>query len=507
MTKTVLIGDGNITIDDLVHIARFNWKIELTNNAITKVKQARETVEKFLDYNKIVYGITTGVGDNSKIKIPKESSNLLQKNLIRSHACGVGDPLNEELVRAVMVMMVKNLSLGYSGVHVATIQRLIDLLNNKITPKVPKEGSLGYLSYQAHIGLVLIGEGEAYYKGNIYDSKEVLDKLHIQPLELQEKEGLSLINGTVDMTAMGAVAVYDTINLMKISDVASMLSFESLRGTKLAFDYRLSKVKKYRGMSSTLKNINLLLENSEIAEKSRELRTQDALSMRAIPQVHGACKDTLNYVKEGIEIEMNSATDNPLIFSEENDSISSANCHGESVSMGLDFLAIALSELSNISDRRIFRLVSSQYSDLPPFLTENSGINSGYMIPQYVSAYLAADNKHLAQPASIDSIPTAANQEDHHSMGTSSALKLIKSIENTRKVLAIEIMCGCQGLYYLKPLKPSLSLHLVYELVREHVPKLDDDRILYKEINLIEQMLEENLILDYLETEISELSI
>ena len=507
MIKTVLIGDDDITIDDLVQIARFNWKIELTNNAKSKVGQARKTVEKFLDDNKVVYGITTGVGDNSKIKIPKASSNLLQKNLIRSHACGVGDPLREELVRAVMVMMIKNLSLGYSGVHVETIQRLIDLLNNKITPKVPEGGSLGYLSYQAHISLVLIGEGEAYYKGNLYDSKEILENTHTQPLELQEKEGLSLINGTVDMTALGAVAVYDAINLMKISDISSMLSFESLRGAKLAFDYRLSKVKKYSGMSSTLKNINLLLEGSEIAEKSKELRTQDALSSRAIPQVHGACKDTLNYVKDGIEVEMNSASDNPLIFSDENDSISSANCHGESVSMGLDFLAIALSEISNISDRRIFRLVSSQYSDLPPFLAENSGINSGYMIPQYVSASLAANNKHLAQPASVDSIPTAANQEDHHSMGTSSALKLIKSIANTRKVLAIEIMCGCQGLDYLKPLKPGHSLQLVYDLVREDVPMLENDRILYQDINLVECMLVENSILNYLEKKSGNLSI
>lgn len=506
-TETVIISQEELSINELVSIARFDAPIVISDESKNIMKRSKDLIDSFISENKIVYGVTTGVGDNSKTKVKSDESKNLQKNLIRSHASGVGNPLEKELVKAVMVMMIKNLSLGYSGISLTTVEALVNLVNLNIIPKVPREGSPGYLIYQSHIALVLIGEGEAYFQGELLDGETALRKAGLSSISLDEKEGLSLINGSVDMTAIGAIAVYDAINILKTSDVVSAISFEALKGTYYAFDRRVGDVKPHKGVKATLSNFNKLLSGSEISEKYKDFRTQDALSIRAIPQVHGACKDTLNYVKQVIEIEMNSATDNPLIFSTEGDSISSANCHGESVAMTLDFLAISLSEIANISERRIFRLLSTQYSELPPFLVEDSGINSGYMIPQYVAASLVSDNKRYAQPSVVDSIPTAAGQEDHISMGTSAALKLLKIVINTQRILGIELMCGCQGLDFLRPLRSSSSVELIYATVRSFVPQLSEDRILYNDIEKMEMMIKTEIIAYHIENKVGQLVI
>lgn len=505
--KKIIISERDLSVENLVSIARFNAPLELSKGTENKINQARKLIEKFIVEQRIVYGITTGVGDNSKVRVNKDESKKLQKNLIRSHACGVGDPLDNELVKAVMVMMVKNLSLGYSGIRLETVNSLVNLVNHNVIPKVPKDGSLGYLSYQAHISLVIIGEGEAYYKGDLLKGDVALKRAGLKPISLSEKEGLSLINGTVDMTAIGAIAVYDTINILKIADIVSMTSLEALKGSYFAFDLRLGRVKPHPGLKSTILNLNRILSGSEIANNFKNYRTQDALSIRAIPQVHGACKDALNYVKKVIEIEMNSATDNPLVFVTEEDSISSANCHGESVAMALDFLAISLSEIASISERRIFRLVSSHYSELPPFLVENSGVNSGYMITQYVAASLVSDNKLYAHPSVVDSIPTAAGQEDHVSMGTSSSLKMLKIVANTQRVIGIELMCACQGLEFLRPLKSSMGIEAAYNLVRSYITKLEEDRVMYDDIKKVETLIKTEEVLNVVENRIGQIVI
>lgn len=505
----VILSEENLSIEDLVLVARFNVPLMLSDSLKKKIKQSRRVVEHFIKQEKVIYGITTGVGDNSHIKINTTDAKKLQKNLIQSHACGVGENLSIELVRAVMVMMARNLSLGYSGVRLEVIESVINLLNKQITPLVPQEGSLGYLSYQAHISLVLLGSGQAHYDGNVLDGGTALKKAGLQPIELHEKEGLSLINGTADMTGLGAVAVYDSLNVLKAADIVSMISFEALRGTKYAFDPRISKVKPHPGQHKTIANLNKIIQDSEIAETFKNYRTQDALSIRAIPQVHGACKDAVHYTKQVIEREMNSATDNPLVFDEENGGValSSANCHGEPVAIALDFLAISMSEIANVGERRVFRLVSPQYSELPPFLVNNEGVNSGYMIPQYVAAALVSDNKVYAHPASVDSIPTTAGQEDHVSMGTSAALKVLKIMTNTERVIGIELMCSSQGIEFLEPLSPGVGTGVARDVLRRHTPTLHDDRILYEDIQKAEMLVHSGELVRKVEEKIGPLLV
>lgn len=510
--KKVVISEDDLSIEDVIAIARFNIPIELSQKSIDKIKNTRNTIKKIIKEKKVVYGITTGVGDNSKVKIDTSESKKLQENLIKSHACGVGEPLEKELVKAVMVVMIKNLSLGYSGIRLETLEYLIKIINNNIIPVVPKEGSLGYLIYQAHISLVLLGEGQAFYKGKVISGRKALNEIGLKPLELYEKEGLSLINGTADMTAMGAVAVYDSFNIMKSADIVSTVSFEALKGTYHAFDKRISQVKKHPGQQSTISNLHDLLAGSEISEKFKDYKLQDALSIRAIPQVHGACKDTVNYVKNIVEREMNSATDNPLVFNGEStgindDVISSANCHGESVAMVLDFLAISISEISSMAERRIFRLTTSQHSGLPAFLAEESGVNSGYMIPQYTAASLVSDNKRLSNPAVVDSITTSAGQEDHVVMGPASALKALKTITNAHRIVGIELMVGCQGLDFLRPLKSGIGVEAIYNYFRKTVPTLKNDRILYNDIKDAELLIKKGEMIEIVENEIGELIV
>ena len=492
----VVISPNGFTIDDLHRIVRRNYRIELSDESRARIRKSRRVVDDLVDQNAIVYGITTGVGDNSKIRITPAESAELQKNLVRSHASGVGQPLSREETRAVMTMMARNLALGYSGIREEVVDLLIELLHCDVLPRVPRRGSLGYLSYQAHIALVLTGEGEAFVGGKVVSGGEALDISGLNPVSLQAKEGLSLLNGTCDMVALGGLAVYDAVSLMKSADVASAVSVEALRGNLSAFDARIGESKKHAGVGLTARNLRMLLRGSSLGDIDSEKRVQDALSVRSIPQVHGAAKDMLKFAVSVIEDEMNSATDNPLIFAEDGVSLSSSNCHGASVAMALDLLAIALTDLSSISERRTFRLTSAQHSGLPPFLSSYSGTGSGYMIPQYVAAALVSDNKRLAQPASIDSIPSAAGQEDHVSMGTSSALKSLDVVENLSQVIAIELLCACQALEFVCHGSFGAGVVRALECVRECVPVLERDRPVHSDIDRIRSLLQDGSLVD-----------
>lgn len=501
----VTIGPDGFGVDDLYRIARLRHHVRLSDDSRQGIRESRRIVDGLLSDNAIVYGITTGVGDNSKIRISPEESVELQLSLVRSHASGVGDPLSLEETRAVMTMMIRNLSLGYSGIREEVVDLLLDMVNHNVVPRVPRKGSLGYLSYQAHIALVLIGEGEASVDGSLISGAEALERRGLSPVTLKAKEGLSLLNGTCDMVALGGLAVHDASVLLKSADIASAVSFEGLRGNISAFDSRIGAVKKQRGVGTTAENLRALLRGSSLAEGSSPDRVQDALSVRSIPQVHGAAKDMIRFVNSVIEDEMNSATDNPLIFVEDEMSLSSSNCHGESVAMALDMLAIALTELSSISERRTFRLTSAHHSGLPPFLSPNPGTDSGYMIPQYSAAALVSDNKRLAQPASVDSIPSAAGQEDHVSMGTSAALKSLEVIENLSQVIAIELLCACQAMEFAPDEPRGEGVAAAYGTIRETVPKLERDRPVHRDIESIRSMVLTEAVADAVEQVIDRL--
>lgn len=485
----VTIGIDGFNVDDLHRIARRRHHVCLSDDARRGIRESRRVVDDLLGRNATVYGITTGVGDNSKIRIGPEESAQLQLSLIRSHASGVGEPLSEDETRAVMAMMVRNLSLGHSGIREEVVDLLLSMLNEDILPRVPRKGSLGYLSYQAHIAAVLIGEGTAGVDGLEVPGAAALERRGLKPIALQAKEGLSLLNGTCDMVALGGLAVRDALSLLKSADVAASVSVEGLRGNLSAFDVRIGVVKKHKGVGATIENLGTLLQGSGLCDADSQDKVQDALSVRSIPQVHGAAKDMIQFVRSVVEDEMNSASDNPLIFAEDEMSLSSSNCHGESVAIALDLLAIALTELSSISERRTFRLTSTQHSGLPPFLSPNPGADSGYMIPQYTAAALVSDNKRLAQPASVDSIPSAAGQEDHVSMGTSSALKSLEVAENVSQVLAIELLCACQAVEFISPHPIGQGVAAAYDTIRAVVPRLESDRPVHIDIEAIHAMI------------------
>lgn len=371
------------------------------------------------------------------------------KNLIISHACGVGEPLDEEIVRGIMLLRANALAKGYSGIRLYTLNTLIEMLNKGVHPLIPEKGSLGAsgdLAPLSHMVLVMLGEGKAYYRGQLFIGKEAMAKAGVPTIELTSKEGLALINGTQVMTSIGALAVYDGISINKTADIVAALTVEALNGVTDAYDYRVHRVRPHQGQINTAKNLLYLLESSQMTTRQGDIRVQDAYSLRCIPQIHGASKDAIKYVEDKVNIEMNSATDNPLIFEDTKDVISGGNFHGQPMALSFDFLGIALSELANVSERRLERLVNPALSKLPGFLAKNGGLNSGFMIVQYSAAALVSENKILAHPASVDSIPSSANQEDHVSMGTIAARKAREILENTRKVLAMELFAACQAI-------------------------------------------------------------
>nr|WP_286680557.1 histidine ammonia-lyase [Tepidanaerobacter sp. EBM-49] len=486
----MIIDGESLRLEDIIKVAVEKESIELSSISKEKVEVSREYVNKIIENNEVVYGVTTGFGKFCNVNISSQDTRDLQVNLIRSHSAGVGEYLSEDAVRAMMLLRANALAKGYSGIRYSTLQTLIDMLNKGVIPRVPSQGSLGAsgdLVPLAHMVLVMIGEGEALYKGRVMPGKEAMQLAGIMPVTLEAKEGLALINGTQAMTAIGSLALAEAINLSRIADISAALTFEALNGVIDAFDENVNLVRPHKGQIECARNMRKLLEGSQFVTHQGNPKVQDAYTLRCIPQVHGAVRDALEHIKEIVEIEMNSATDNPLIFPESDVVISGGNFHGEPIAINMDYMGIAVSELASIAERRIERLVNPSLNEgLPAFLVDNGGLNSGLMIAQYTAASLVSENKTLATPASVDSIPSSANQEDHVSMGTIAARKARRIVENTRNVLAIELLCAAQAidlrLKENKGKEMGKGTKEAYRLIREKVKYIDKDRGLSEDI-------------------------
>ncbi|NMA60769.1 MAG: histidine ammonia-lyase [Firmicutes bacterium] len=486
------LSGSDLSGHDVVSAIRQEVPIVLDPKQLKKVQQARKLVEQLLLQATPVYGINTGFGKLAERSICSSDVAALQRNLILSHSCGVGPALDREIVKAMIVLRANALMKGHSGIRVEVLELLIDLVNRDVTPMIPAQGSVGAsgdLVPLAHMSATLIGEGQAYYKDQLYPSAQALELAGLQPVTLEAKEGLALINGTQAMTAQGVVALYDGKIVLQTADVVSALTMEALLGIPNSLDPRVHEVRPHQGQIATASNLRRILEGSDLVFGQHHDRIQDAYSLRCIPQIHGASKDAYSYVEQVLNIEINSVTDNPILFSDEGDVISAGNFHGQPVALALDFLGIALAEIGNVSERRVERLVNPQLSGLPPFLAQHSGLNSGYMIVQYTAAALVSENKVLAHPASVDSIPTSANQEDHVSMGSIAARKLHSILANVQNILAIELLCACQGLEFRDRTRLAPATQAVYELVREHVPPLEQDRFLEPEIKIVRDLI------------------
>ena len=485
----VVVLDGEtLTIDTLVQAAYdASVRIELSAEARARVDRARGVVDRWIAEGRVVYGLTTGFGEFANVVIPPADVHALQENLIISHAAGMGPLLPPEIVRAMMILRVNALAKGHSGVRSSTLDALIAMINANIIPVVPSQGSVGSsgdLAPLSHLALALIGRGECVVEGARMPSADVLRAHGITPVVLEAKEGLALINGTQMMCAFGAIALHRAMNLAAHADIIGALSCDALRGTDNAFDPRLHATRPHPGQIQSAANLRALMQDSAIRESHRtnDTKVQDAYSLRCMPQVHGATRDTLAFAKGVIEREMNAVTDNPLIFPDDDIHVEGGNFHGQPLALVLDYLAIAVAELANISERRTERMVNHALGGLPRFLTPKGGLHSGMMIAQYTAAALVSENKIHAHPASVDSIPTSANQEDHNSMGSIAARKLWTVVTNVENVLGIELLCAAQGIDLLRPLTSSAPLERVVAHVREVVPFATEDRVLYHDM-------------------------
>lgn len=499
---TIITIDGNsLTLSDIVKVARKGAKIALTPAAIEEVEKSRQYVEHLVESGEIVYGITTGFGNFSNISISKDEATALQKNLIVSHSCGIGRCFSTEVVRAIMLLRINNLAKGFSGIRLSTLNTLIEMLNSGVHPKIYEKGSLGAsgdLVPLAHMVLPMLGEGEAEFKGEMLSGAQAMQQAGISPIGLTSKEGLALINGTQVMTAVGALTVYDSIQLLKANDIATSLTLEALNGITDPFIPELHALRPHPGQGIVAANLLRLLEGSERTTRQGDLRVQDAYSLRCAPQIQGASFDAIEFVKQRVEIEINSVTDNPIILRDKNMGISGGHFHGQPMALAFDFLGIALAEIANVSERRIERLVNPALNnELPAFLTEYGGLHSGYMIVQYAAASLVSENKVLAHPASVDSIPSSANQEDHVSMGTIAARKAKEIYDNAKSVVGMELMLACQAIDLNKK-DASKALgrgtKAAYDSIRELIPALDVDRMTYLDMHKAIDLIQEDFI-------------
>lgn len=480
--------DHHLTVEEIAQVARNpRIKVQLTGAAKRKTIKAREVVERALKEKKIIYGITTGFGNFKNKVIDIKSVEDLQKNLIRSHSTGVGEPLTAEQVRAVMIVRLNSLSQGFSGVRLKLIELIREILNKNIVPYVPSQGSVGSsgdLAPLSHIGLVLMGEGKAWYKGKLMSGTRALQSAGVKPLTFGAKEGLAFTNGTSVMTGIAALVVSDTKKLLNVADMGCALTAEAILAVSDAFDPRIHKVRHHIGQIESAQNIRNFIVGSKLVDSKRD-RIQDSYSLRCAPQVHGAVRGAFSYVSSVVDREINAVTDNPLVFSAGGEVLSGGNFHGEPIAIAMDTLGIALSELANISERRTAKLVDPATNEgLPAFLIDpkKAGLHSGLMISQYTAAALVSENKVLAHPASVDSIPTSANQEDHVSMGTIAARKAVKILENVENVLAIEFLTACQGIDFRDPSKLGKGTRKAYRTVREKVAFVSNDRELSEDI-------------------------
>ncbi len=513
--KNILVIDGqSLTLEKVENFLYEKTEVQLSEEAKKNVVKARQQIDKWVETDEVIYGVTTGFGEFANVKISNDQLEQLQENLIVSHSVGVGKPLPPFIVKIMMLLRVNALARGHSGIRLETLNLLIEMINNNIIPVIPSQGSVGSsgdLAPLAHLVLAMIGKGKVQVLEDVTNEEEfskkasvakgVLNKFGLTPAKLAAKEGLALINGTQMMTAFAAYISVHAKRLVKYADISAALTHEALRATDKAYDKRLHKLRPFPGQLASAENMLKLIKKSEIRKShlKDDKRVQDSYSMRCIPQVHGASRDAVDYVVSKVAIELNSVNDNPLIFPDDEDHLEGGNFHGQPMALAMDFMKIALSELANISERRIERLVNGSLSELPRFLTKEGGLNSGLMISQYTAASLVSENKVLAHPAAVDSIPTSANQEDHNSMGSISARTCFDVLKNVQKVIAIEILTACQGIEFLKPLSCGVGTQIAYDEVRKEVAPIEKDRVLHIEMEKVIKMVEEPELLKAVE--------
>jgi histidine ammonia-lyase len=517
MKREKLIIDGkSLTLEQIEFFLKNNPEVALSKEAKASVAKGRKLIDKWTSEDEVIYGVTTGFGEFANVKISQSDIETLQENLIKSHSVGAGDPLPPFIIKTMMLLRANALAKGHSGIRLETLELLLKMMNLNIIPFIPSRGSVGSsgdLAPLAHLTLAMIGMGEAQKFENIWENFEkkkvkpsgrLLRKYGLNPIRLKAKEGLALINGTQMMTAFASYICIRAKKLIKIADIAAALSHEALRGTDKAYDLRLHRLRPYKGQIQSAKNMLSLIKNSEIRKShlKNDPRVQDSYSIRCIPQIHGASRDAVEFVCKQISTELNSVTDNPLIFPDDGDHLEGGNFHGQPVALVLDFMKIALAELANVSERRIERCVNGSLSGLPRFLTPKGGLNSGLMIAQYTAASLVSENKTLAHPASVDSIPTSANQEDHNSMGSIAALHCYQILKNVETVLAIELLTASQGLEFLKPLKPGKGTATAYNLIRSKIKPLVRDRVLHDDVQKALELIRSDALLNEVESKI-----
>ncbi len=485
---TVRIDGHNLTVEDVINVCRYGEKVEMTEGAKIDVQRARDYVEEKLAKDAVIYGLTTGFGRFASVKISVEETAQLQKNLIMSHTCAMGDPYPKHYVRAAMLLRCNALSSGYSGIRLSTVQTMIDMLNADIIPIVPEKGSVGSsgdLAPLSCIALGLIGMGKVEYKGKVVDAAEAFAAEGLKPVELAAKEGLALNNGTQMMTAVGVNVLYDAMQLLKTADIACALTGEAMHAIRKAYDIKVHAIRNQVGQMTEAENLRDLLDGSENAIWVNPNKVQDPYSQRCAPQIHGASRDAIDYVYDKVSKEINAVTDNPLVFAVSDEVVSGGNFHGQPMALAFDFLKIAISELANVSERRIERLVNSQLSEgLPAFLVKSGGLNSGYMIAQYAAASMVSENKVYDHPACVDSIPTSANQEDHVSMGTTSARTAALVLDNAQKVIGIELSAAAQAIWLrqeqgehgIDNLAPATRA--AYDFIRTFADPIEEDVIM-----------------------------
>ncbi len=480
-----------LTLEQIVAIANGREQVALAAEARARIETARAVVEKIVAENRAVYGVNTGFGKLSDVRIDPSKLSELQLNLVRSHSCGLGNPLSEAEARAMLLLRANVLACGLSGARAVVADTLVAMLERGVTPVIPEKGSVGAsgdLAPLAHLALAAIGEGEAFYQGERLASAEALERAEIQPLQLEVKEGLALLNGTQAMGAVGALALHRAERVTRLADVAGAMSLEALKGTPVAFDERIHAARPHAGQMEVASHLRELLAGSEIRRSHLENdpRVQDAYSLRCMPQVHGAVRDALRHARSVVEIETGSATDNPLVFAETDDVLSGGNFHGAPLALAFDFAAIALTDLISITERRIDRLVNPDANEnLPAFLTREAGTSSGFMMLQVTAVALLAEARILAHPASVDNVPTDGGKEDHVSMGMTAAIKLRAIVDNAELVTAIELITAAEGLEYRKPLAPGRGVQTAYDFVRARVPPLVADRSMSGDIQRI----------------------
>lgn len=505
----VIINGRDLTVEEVIRVCRGYEKVEIAPEAKEAVIKARNYIEKKLEEGAVIYGLTTGFGKFANVVISREEAEQLQKNLIISHTCAMGQPYETKYVRAAMLLRCNALSRGNSGIRLETVQTMIDMLNAGIHPVIPEKGSLGAsgdLAPLSHIALALIGLGEVEYKGETVPAAEAMAKEEITPVVLAAKEGLALNNGTQMMTAVGVNVLWDAMHLMKTADIATAMTAEALHGITKAYDHKVHDLRGHQGQKDAAENLRTMLAGSKNAFEVQPSKVQDPYSLRCIPQIHGASRDAIQYVYEAVSRELNAVTDNPIVFPDEDEVISGGNFHGQPMALAFDFLKMAISEFADVSERRAERLINPQLSEgLPAFLTKYGGVCSGFMIAQYAAASMVSENKIYAHPACVDSIPSSGNQEDHVSMGTTSARTAAMVLDNAQKVIGIELAAAAQGIWLRQEIGESDISNLApatraaYEYIRTVSEPVDEDILMHDELKKFDEMVKDFSILEAVE--------